>query len=535
VNAQVKNFAIFFLLLAFTGKLYAQISPGELIRAHEKLEGIHHCLDCHSTGDKVPNSKCLDCHKEINQRITDKHGYHASVEVKGKQCIECHSDHHGKNFQVIKFDKDIFDHKLTGYELKGEHSKIDCEECHKKEYQKNAPSQRKLGTTYLGLKTDCLSCHEDYHQKTMSSDCASCHGLESFIPTVGFDHQKTNYPLKGAHQKVDCIECHKIEQRNGEKFQVFAEVAHSKCTDCHEDVHDNKFGQDCTKCHNENSFLQASESKSFNHNQTNFPLIGKHQTVDCKDCHKTSYTAPLKYKKCSYCHEDEHNGQFTSTNKLSECTDCHTNNGFTPSTYTLEKHNQSQYPLTGSHLATPCKDCHQKTERWEFRTIGKTCSDCHTDEHAGFIEEKYYPEKKCETCHTESTWHSPTFEHKQTGFELLGKHAEQNCRSCHYVEKATEKAEQRFSSLSDDCVICHNDVHFEQFEVNGKNDCLRCHNNNSWIIENYNHNKTSFPLEGGHIGLECKECHKEMKAEKGNYIQYKFEEVKCSNCHLPQD
>lgn len=529
------KFLLTVLLISLSGFIQAQISPGDLARAHEQLEGIHHCLDCHSAGDKVTNSKCLACHKEINQRIAANHGYHASIEVKGKQCVECHSDHHGKTFQIIKFDKEKFDHKLTGYELKGEHAKIECEECHKKENIKDTPSQRKVGTTYLGLKTDCLSCHKDYHQQTMSKDCASCHGFEKFKPAVGFNHEKTDYPLKGAHQKVACIECHKVEQRNGEKFQVFANVPFAKCTDCHEDVHHNKFGQDCLKCHNVNSFKQASTLKTFDHNQTDYPLIGKHQTVDCKACHKISLTAPLKFKKCSDCHKDEHNGQFTTANKLSDCTDCHTNNGFTPSTYTIEKHNLSQYPLAGAHLATPCKDCHQKTNRWEFRNVGKACIDCHTDEHAGYIDEKYYPGKKCETCHTVNSWQNPTFDHKQTHFELLGKHAEETCRSCHYVESTAGKAEQRFNKLSDECITCHNDIHMGQFEVNQKNDCLRCHDNNQWAIENYDHNKTSFPLEGGHIGVACKECHKETINEKGKYIQYKFEEVKCLNCHSSQN
>jgi hypothetical protein len=524
-----------FLLVFLQGGLKAQISPGELAKAHEHLEGIHHCLDCHSTGDKISNTKCLDCHKEINERITNKHGYHASAQVKGKQCVECHSDHHGKTFQIIKFDKDKFDHSLTGFELKEEHAKIKCIECHKREYIKDTPSQRKQGLTYLGLKPNCLNCHKDYHQQTLSNDCASCHGFEKFKPTVGFDHQKTDFPLQGAHQKVLCIACHKIEPRNGESFQKFSNVPFAKCTDCHEDVHHNKFGQDCLKCHNVNSFKQATKASTFDHNKTDFPLLGQHQTVDCKSCHKTSYTDPLNYKHCSDCHKDEHNGQFTATNKLSDCSDCHSNKGFSPSTYTLQKHNQSQYPLNGSHLAVSCNSCHKKTDEWLFRNIGKTCADCHKDEHAGLMDEKYYPGKKCETCHTVDTWHQPTFDHKQTDFELLGKHATESCRSCHYVESETGKAEQRFNTLADDCTTCHNDVHLGQFSKNNTTDCLRCHNNNKWEITDFDHKKTSFPLEGGHVGVACKECHKEAVNEKGKFIQYKFGEVKCSNCHSSQN
>lgn len=510
----------------------AQISPGELSKAHAHLEGITHCLDCHASGEKITNNKCLGCHTEIAQRINENHGYHASVEVKGKQCSECHTDHQGRDFEIIQFDKENFNHKLTGYELVGEHARIECEECHKKENIRETTTQRKEGFSYLGLNTQCVSCHKDYHQQTLSStDCASCHGLESFRPAPGFDHQQTAFPLKGAHQKVECIDCHKKETRNSEEFQHFAQVAHARCTNCHEDVHDGKFGQDCLKCHNENSFKQAEKAKAFDHNLTDFPLIGKHQSVDCRDCHETSFINPINSDKCSNCHEDYHNTQFTAENKSSDCADCHTNYGFTPSTYTLEQHKLSQFSLSGAHTATACKECHQKTDRWEFRNIGKKCADCHEDEHLGYIDAQYYPNKTCENCHSEITWQRPNFDHKKTGFELLGEHAKQECRNCHYPVSESGKTEQRFSTLSDDCTLCHNDVHFGQFDVNHKTDCLRCHDNNSWKIETFDHNKTSFNLEGGHIGVACIECHKPVTDKKGSYIQYKFKEVKCSSCH----
>ena len=40
----------------------AQISPGPLSRAHAKLEGSTHCLDCHDPQKGVDAGKCLACH-----------------------------------------------------------------------------------------------------------------------------------------------------------------------------------------------------------------------------------------------------------------------------------------------------------------------------------------------------------------------------------------------------------------------------------------------------------------------------------------
>ncbi len=532
-------FKICFLLsaLIWIAKIgVAQISPGELSKAHEKLEGISNCTQCHNLNEKeVPNSNCLNCHKEINTLISEKKGYHSSVEVSGKQCVSCHNDHHGRDFQIIKFDDKTFDHSLTAFSLKGKHATLSCEECHKSERIKEKISQRTAGISYIGLDNECLNCHEDVHQGTLSRNCSSCHGFDFFTPAPLFDHQTTDYLLVGAHQKVKCEECHKKEIRNGKEFQQFSGVAYASCTDCHEDVHHGKFGNDCLKCHTMDSFHGAEKSAFFNHDKTDYPLRGAHQKVDCKACHKNSLTDPLKYQHCSDCHEDYHQGQFTQKGRSDDCEACHTIDAFSPSTYTIEKHNQSQFVLKGGHLATPCYDCHKKELRWEFRNIGEKCSDCHEDIHQGYIDEKYDPQKKCENCHSETAWSSISFDHDQTSYRLLGEHAVQSCRKCHYADESKGVSSQRFSSLTPDCENCHADVHMGQFKQNDKNDCLACHGYTDWKAEKFDHDKTRFKLEGGHKGVACDQCHKEIKTDKSVCIKYKFEEVKCSDCHSPQE
>ena len=115
----------------------------------------------------------------------------------------------------------------------------------------------------MGLGTTCLSCHDDYHQNTLSTDCSSCHNQTKFKPAPFFKHENTNYQLLGKHKTVDCEKCHKIEIINGNKFQVFSNIKHGHCTDCHEDVHQNKFGKDCTKCHTVESFQNVKKFKHF--------------------------------------------------------------------------------------------------------------------------------------------------------------------------------------------------------------------------------------------------------------------------------
>ncbi|MEZ5103293.1 MAG: cytochrome c3 family protein [Draconibacterium sp.] len=228
-------------LVIFTRNGFAQISPGELSKAHAHLEGLTNCTKCHVLGEKETTSKCLECHQEIKNLISEKKGYHASSEVKGKKCAECHGEHFGLDFKLVRFDENSFKHDITGYKLEGKHNELKCTDCHKPELIHTKLSQKK-GDTYLGLGTDCLSCHDDFHQNTLSKNCINCHNQEKFRPAPLFNHTKTDFPLVGKHSSADCAKCHKIEQRNGKEYQQFSGVAFANCTSCHEDVHKNKFG-----------------------------------------------------------------------------------------------------------------------------------------------------------------------------------------------------------------------------------------------------------------------------------------------------
>ena len=109
----------------------AQISPGSLAAVHSHLEGMSNCTKCHELGDKVTNAKCLACHTELKARVDQNKGYHVSSEVRGKNCTNCHSDHHGVNFQILRFDKEKFNHNLAGFALTDAHAKKTCKDCHK--------------------------------------------------------------------------------------------------------------------------------------------------------------------------------------------------------------------------------------------------------------------------------------------------------------------------------------------------------------------------------------------------------------------
>ena len=525
---------IVFLSLLGQGA-YAQLSPGDLSDAHAELEGLANCTKCHSVGNRVPDNKCLDCHKEIDALINQNRGYHSSKEVKGKTCVDCHSEHHGRKFDALNFDEDAFDHNLTGYELEGEHDVIDCRECHKPDFIQD-PDLRKRTDTYLGMEQECLACHDDYHQGTLDNDCVQCHGFDAFSPADYFDHDDADFKLEGAHIDVECIECHKKSMRRGREFQKFTDIPFDRCTDCHEDVHMGNFGDDCLSCHNVDSWRDLTLGNDFNHDLTDYPLVGLHVGVDCKECHKGSYTEPINFSYCKTCHDDYHKREFTSTNPRSDCKECHlVERPFSYTLYGLDEHQRSKFQLEGSHIATPCFACHLNEEEWwTFRNIGSVCIDCHDNIHEGKISQEYMPQNDCAACHNSDTWGDVVFDHNTTDWPLEGAHQAASCRECHFEDDAESGSfTQQFNDLGTDCIECHENVHGSQFEARGSNNCTQCHTiNEEWNADNFDHNDTQFPLEGKHENVDCRECHKNKEFDDGvERVEYKIKKFECIDCH----
>src|SRR5512134_2620274 len=105
------------VMLALSAEARGQlISPGKLSSAHEELEGVRACTNCHElrkTG--ASNAKCLSCHDPLAARITAGRGYHAKLAQ--QPCAECHEEHFGREFKLVRLDADSFDHARTGYAL----------------------------------------------------------------------------------------------------------------------------------------------------------------------------------------------------------------------------------------------------------------------------------------------------------------------------------------------------------------------------------------------------------------------------------
>lgn len=526
--------AVILFVIMYTSTLDAQISPGDLTFAHAKFEGISNCTKCHVLGKQVQNSKCLDCHTEINQLISSGQGYHSSSDVKNKNCSSCHSEHHGRDFKIINFNPNSFDHNKSGFKLDGKHSQLKCEECHQTKFISNSIFKKRQGT-YLGLNTTCISCHEDVHQNTLGKDCGSCHNTVKFKPAAFFNHDKAKFKLTGAHAKVNCNKCHQKEKLNGKDFQKFVGMQFKNCTPCHQDVHKGQFGSNCEKCHNVESF-KAVNRNSFDHSKTRYPLEGAHIHVACADCHGKDLLSKPKFAKCTDCHKDKHFGEFTVNNVLRDCKECHTVESFKITLYTIDGHNKLKFQLTGAHLAVACQSCHYKDQlnEWHFRNIGKNCIDCHQNVHGNEITDKFMPNNNCTSCHNTNSWKNITFDHDLTKFRLTGKHKTVLCRECHEQKTSAGKIKFKFVSQKSDCNSCHRDIHFGQFDSEKIEDvsvCENCHGFDNWKPVKFDHEKTKFQLKGAHEKVQCLSCHKEVKVNGNEFIKYRLEDFKCASCH----
>ena len=95
----------------------------------------------------------------FGKMLKPAHAAAFSKEVQEKTCIDCHSEHHGLNFDLDRFDQEKFNHNLSGYELKGAHVQVDCKDCHKPDLIQD-PKIRKLeGTFYHDRATFLYKRH----------------------------------------------------------------------------------------------------------------------------------------------------------------------------------------------------------------------------------------------------------------------------------------------------------------------------------------------------------------------------------------
>lgn len=550
--------AAFFGLVAFLGpspRVAAQISPGPLSKPHQSLSGVAQCTTCHKVGTGGA-LKCLDCHTEINKRLTASQGFHALVVKKdnpNKDCARCHSEHNGEEFKLIRWDpsQEKFDHNKAGYKLEGKHAAIKCQQCHNAAFIqpefKQIIKQKDLNRSFLGVSPTCLACHKDFHQGQFKKDCASCHNTSDWKDVTRFNHTNTRYPLTGEHIKVTCAKCHKVAEAG--QSAKYTGIPFATCSACHADPHKGAFKKDCASCHVAAGWKQLSTaglSSQFDHSKTNFPLLGLHAKVDCAKCHHSGdFKAKIPFALCSDCHKpDPHEGQFAKRKGGDKCESCHTVEGWKPAKFTVQDHAASAYPLDGAHAKVECAKCHIPAGKaTKFKIKFALCTNCHQDAHGGQFTAAPLL-NKCESCHSLKTFAPSSFtlaKHKQTKFPLVGAHIAVSCTDCHVAKKKNDKTSVAFHFSDMTCTACHQDPHrgqFKEFMVKKRADgrapgCEVCHNQADWKdLTKFDHDQTAYPLVGSHKAVSCIQCHKPPNLEVNlRNVSFKEAPKTCEGCH----
>ena len=483
---------LLFPTLALGQDLGGYFSPGPLAKGHEHLSGVTQCVRCHTPGAGVGADRCLACHDTVKAQVDQQHGFHQD---KGTHCEKCHSDHKGRDFNMIQAVKADFDHSVTGFPIREGHLEVACEDCHA-----DAAKDR-----FTGADPACSACHDDVHGAAQSSrstlaSCESCHANATWesasIPTAVFEHGDpvhADFAADGAHAELACSTCHPDAR--------FVGIAHEACTDCHTDPHRAPLGQQCESCHKTESWAASR----FDHSKTPFALVGMHLQASCSSCHHGHATRPLEHQACADCHADPHEGRFAPQG----CDSCHDvfAAGFAVGDF---DHGRTGFSLEGGHAGPECEACHKPGTPQSDRR-GAQCDDCHTDPHDARFEPT-----TCDTCHDATGWGSDGFDHGRTGWPLELAHASLTCETCHLGDK--------FDGLTrDSCADCHLDnPHGPSADPAS---CEGCHKADSWLQIWFEHlTQTTFSLAPQHLAVGCAQCH-------GDLVSFAALGTGCLDCH----
>lgn len=282
-----------------------------------------------------------------------------------------------------------FDHgAATGTPLLGAHRQVACLLCH-----------NDRGPVQQFAVRGCAGCHVDPHQGQLGTTCERCHHEVSWQPTGALaEHQRTRFPLTGAHAAAACFQCHP-----GADAGLF-QHADTRCESCHQSdlaraTNPNHlalgYTSACERCHVPTRWDRVR----FAHTAA-FPLTGAHARVACESCHTGGVFGGLP-TDCSSCHLDDYtaatNPNHTALAFPLACEGCHGTQRWQGATFA-----HPQFPIaSGDHAGFDCTACHTSGN---FTTF--SCIDCHEHDDRRDLEDEHddvggyvYASPNCYACH----------------------------------------------------------------------------------------------------------------------------------------
>ncbi|MCI0521428.1 MAG: hypothetical protein L0Z70_14365 [Chloroflexi bacterium] len=402
-------------------------AAGFALNGHQVMDnGVNFtCQDCH--GELIAPfelAACRDCHAQREGEYMTRHS-----QVFGEGCLDCHdgADRYGA----------AFDHNRLAFALQGGHEISACGDCH---------AGARTAADLRAAPQECSACHleDDAHQGALGADCAACHAPTAWEEAT-FDHERSAFPLRGAHLQAVCAGCHRDKLFKG---------APQTCFDCHaqDDEHGGQFGQDCAACHTPEDWEQVT----FDHNRSAFPLAGKHLEVECEGCHRDNLFQGTP-QACYDCHaeDDEHGGRFGQ-----DCAACHTPETWEEATF---DHALADFQLTGAHGNVACEDCHRDGV---FEGTPQTCAGCHAGPafHQGLFD------SDCAACHDSQAWRPARFDRSHRFPINHGEGGASTCTTCHPNSLRVYTCYGCHEHTQSNIAGKHNEEGISDFS-----NCVRCH------------------------------------------------------------
>lgn len=320
------------------------------------------------------------------------------------------------------------------------------------------------------------------------------------LPCPGFSHDSL-FTAGSKHEAFRCDKCHSADKN----------VAPLACQDCHHPsgramdkpetpTPASHFEARCELCHQaDRPWAEVPGPNGSKHDQ--FPLLGKHLTLDCYRCHDAGRLDPPK--KCESCHINDAAVDHYKTS----CETCHSSEGWKPATA-----QHDQFPLAGGHADLACDQCHTPPE---YTGLSPSCEGCHTEDrpqkHGTGRDLDTQP---CGRCHEISGFQNYQYQHTQ--WLLEESHAEVQCEKCHEGVS--------YQGNDGTCVGCHVVPVFPAHDSFGE-DCNGCHTPARWAPAtqgSFDH--AVFPLENAHADATCGSCHEDGARPRPPQD--------CASCHV---
>ena len=281
-----------------------------------------------------------------------------------------------------------------------------------------------------------------------------------------------------------CISCHEMQPY----YESWQQSQHTEA--------------DCAECHIPKGTISFIKTKAFAFRevyvhvlgQVKAPLAVTREIPDssCTQCHDS--LPPARPANAASTAGGSSTIAFDHSQHSEPCVDCHVR--FVHTTVTPPAY-------VDPSTMDACFACHDDS------TAAETCASCHNAPHEAM--------GACDTCHGLENWAPSNFKHP---FPLEFAHAKATCEDCHTAVTAADGT-KTFDRPSPECASCHQAPHDDYGA------CDRCHTAQNWSPSGFNH---PFPLEGGHAGLSCEQCHTKTTGSNGS-TTFDKASPECVSCH----